>query len=60
MRNGCDVRVFDYFEDGHGGKKAVLNQKETAIAQERQMQIKQGFTDWIWKDPERRNVMSMQ
>ena len=50
-----DVRVFDYFEDGHGGKKAVLNQKETAIAQEKQMQIKQGFTDWIWKDPERRN-----
>ena len=49
-----DVRVFDYFDDGHGGKKAVLNQKETAIAQEKQMQIKQGFTDWIWKDPERR------
>ena len=29
-------------------------QKETAIAQEKQMQIKQAFTDWIWKDPERR------
>ncbi len=49
-----DVRVFDYFEDGQGCKKAVLNQKETAIAQEKQMQIKQAFTDWIWKDPERR------
>ena len=49
-----DVRVFDYFDDGHGGKKAVLNQKETTIAQEKQMQIKQAFTDWIWKDPERR------
>lgn len=50
-----DVRVFDYFDDGHGGKKAVLNQKETTIAQEKQMQIKQAFTDWIWKEPERRN-----
>ena len=50
-----DVRVFDYFDDGQGGKKAVLNQKETAIAQEKQMQIKQAFTDWIWKEPERRN-----
>ena len=49
-----DVRVFDYFDDGHGGKKAVLNQKETTIAQEKQMQIKQAFTDWIWKEPERR------
>lgn len=50
-----DVRVFDYFDDGHGGKKAVLNQKETTIAQEKQMQIKQAFTDWIWKEPDRRN-----
>lgn len=50
-----DVRVFDYFDDGQGSKKAVLNQKETAIAQEKQMQMKQAFMDWIWKEPERRN-----
>lgn len=50
-----DVRVFDYFDDGKGGRQAVLNPKETAIAQEKQMQIKQAFSDWIWKDSERRS-----
>ena len=49
-----DARVFDYFENEKGAKQAVINAKETAIAQEKQMQIKQAFTDWIWKDPERR------
>ena len=49
-----DARVFDYFENEKGTKQAVINAKETAIAQEKQMQIKQVFTDWIWKDPERR------
>ena len=28
-----DVRIFDYIEDDEGKKKAVLNKKETAIAQ---------------------------
>ena len=49
-----DVRIFDYIEDEDGKKKAVLNKKETAIAQSKQELIKQGFQDWIWTDPERR------
>ena len=49
-----DVRIFDYIEDDEGKKKAVLNKKETAIAQAKQELIKQGFQDWIWSDPERR------
>lgn len=49
-----DVRVFDYIEDVEGKKKAVLNKKETAIAQSKQEIIKQEFQDWIWSDPERR------
>ena len=49
-----DVRVFDYVEDEHGNKKAVLNKKETAIAQDRQELIKQKFAEWIWKDIDRR------
>lgn len=28
-----DVRIYDYVEDAEGKKKAVLNKKETAIAQ---------------------------
>lgn len=49
-----DVRIFDYIEDDEGRKKAVLNKKETAIAQSKQEMIKQEFQDWIWSDPERR------
>lgn len=42
-----DVRIFDYIEDDEGKKKAVLNKKETAIAQSKQEMIKQEFQDWI-------------
>lgn len=49
-----DVRIFDYVEDIAGNRKAVLNKKETAIAQSKQELIKQGFQDWVWSDPERR------
>ena len=52
--NQKDVRVFDYIEDENGNKKAVLNKKETAIAQDRQELIKQKFSEWIWKDINRR------
>ena len=52
-----DVRVFDYIEDDEGKKKAVLNKKETAIAQSKQELIKQGFQDWVWRDPARREKL---
>lgn len=55
--NMKDVRVFDYIEDDEGKKKAVLNKKETAIAQSKQELIKQGFRDWIWRDPARREKL---
>ena len=53
-----DVRIFDYIEDEEGRKKAVLNKKETAIAQAKQELIKQGFQDWIWDDPTRREKLT--
>ena len=53
-----DVRIFDYIEDDEGRKKAVLNKKETAIAQAKQEFIKQGFQDWIWADPDRREKLT--
>ena len=53
-----DVRIFDYIEDDEGKKKAVLNKKETAIAQAKQELIKQGFQDWIWSDPARREKLT--
>ena len=53
-----DVRIFDYIEDENGKKTAVLNKKETAIAQGKQELIKQAFADWIWKDPDRREKLT--
>ena len=53
-----DVRIFDYIEDEEGKKKAVLNKKETAIAQAKQELIKQGFQDWIWSDSTRREKLT--
>ena len=52
--NQKDVRIFDYVYDEHGNKKAVLNKKETAIAQDRQELIKAKFVEWVWKDIDRR------
>ena len=49
-----DVRIFDYQYDRDGRRVAVLNKKETAIAQGKQELLKEAFAEWIWKDPERR------
>lgn len=49
-----DVRIFDYQYDTDGRRVAVLNKKETAIAQGKQELLKEAFAEWIWKDPERR------
>ncbi|AHF09017.1 N-6 DNA methylase [Dehalobacter restrictus] len=52
-----DVRIFDTVcEDGV--ERRVLNKKETAIAQQKQEAIKEAFQNWIWKDPERREVLT--
>ena len=52
-----DVRIFDYVEDEEGRKKPVLNKKETTIALQKQELIKEGFKEWIWKDPQRREKL---
>ena len=52
-----DVRIFDYQYDEEGRRIAVLNKKETAIAQSKQELIKDAFAEWIWKDPERREAI---
>ncbi len=52
-----DVRIFDYKEDAEGRRIAVLNKKETAIAQSKQELIKEAFTEWLWKDIDRRDAV---
>ena len=52
-----DVCIFDYHYDEEGRRIAVLNKKETAIAQSKQELIKDAFAEWIWKDPDRREAI---
>ena len=54
--NHKTVKVFDYFEED-GKRKAVLNKKETSVAQAKQKLIEQAFEEWIWKSPERREEL---
>lgn len=53
-----DVRIFDYVENEKGNRAAVLNSKQTTIAQQKQDAIKTAFSDWIWKDPKRRENLT--
>ncbi len=52
-----DIRIYDTIEDPDGKQKRVLNKKETTLAQQKQQAIKDAFTDWIWKDPRRREAL---
>jgi N12 class adenine-specific DNA methylase len=52
-----DVRVYDIKENADGKEVRVLNKKETMLAQQKQEGIKQAFRDWLWKDPERREIL---
>lgn len=51
------MRVFDKVIDEYGNEQRVLNKKETAIAQDRQELIKLKFSEWIWRDIDRREKL---
>lgn len=53
-----DTRIFDYEENAEGKKIAILNKKETMLAQQKQEILKQEFKDWIFKDPIRRKELT--
>lgn len=52
------TKIFDYEYDDDGNKQAILNKKETMIAQQKQDTIKENFNNWIWKDPQRREELT--
>lgn len=55
--NQRDVRIFDITHDSEGEHR-VFNPKETAIAQQKQEAMGEEFKQWIFKDPERREVLT--
>lgn len=52
-----DVRIYDTVEDADGKEKRVLNAKQTTLAQQKQQALKDAFKDWIFKEPERRQML---
>ncbi|MGL4792082.1 MAG: DEAD/DEAH box helicase family protein, partial [Anaerotignaceae bacterium] len=52
-----DTRIFDTVIDDEGKEKRVLNGKETTLAQQKQEAIGEAFKEWIWKDPQRREIL---
>ena len=55
-----DARVYDTVEDDSGKPKRVLNKKETMLAGQKQQAIKDAFANWIWQDPQRREILVKQ
>lgn len=51
-----DARIFDTIEED-GKEKRVLNKKETTLASQKQEAIREEFKNWIFNDPERREVL---
>ena len=55
-----DARVYDTVEDDSGKPKRVLNKNETMLAGQKQQAIKDAFANWVWQDPQRREVLVRQ
>ena len=55
-----DVRIYDAVEDADSKQKRVLNKKETTLAQQKQQAIKDAFSTWVWKEPQRREALVTQ
>ena len=55
-----DIRIYDTVEDEKGKEKRVLNAKQTTLAAQKQQALRDAFKDWIFKDPERRQVLVHQ
>lgn len=51
--NQRSVQIFDK-KEVDGREVRVLNEKETAVAQQKQEALKEAFRGWIFKDPQRR------
>ncbi len=49
-----DVRIFDKIDNPDGTTTRKLNQKETAVASQKQDALKEAFGEWVFKDRDRR------
>ena len=52
-----DVKVYDRIPQPDGSEKRVINREQTMLASQKQDALKEAFKDWIFRDPERREVL---
>lgn len=52
-----DVKVYDRIPQPDGSEKRVVNREQTMLASQKQDALKEAFKDWIFRDPERREVL---
>lgn len=55
--NMRSTTIYDTVLDDEGNEHRIVNQEETIAAREKQNKIKELFTNWIYKKPERREEL---
>ncbi len=55
--NMRSTTIYDTIVDADGKERRILNQPETIAAREKQNQIKEMFTNWIYAKPQRREEL---
>lgn len=55
-----DIRIYDTVLDKKGNEKRQLNWKETTLALQKQVEIKEAFKSWVFDNPERRDQLVHQ
>ena len=55
--NMRSTTIYDTIIDADGKERRILNQPETIAAREKQNQIKEMFTNWIYAKPQRREEL---
>lgn len=51
--NQQPATVYDTFRNADGNEVRILNLEETMKARDKQEQVDEAFTSWVWQDPER-------
>lgn len=55
--NQRNTKIYDVIHDINGNEKRVVNKEQTILAQQKQEAIMDAFRDWIFRDPQRREML---
>ena len=55
--NQRSTKIYDVIHDLDGNERRVVNKEQTILAQQKQDAIKDAFREWIFRDPQRREML---